>query len=367
MHSGKKFHLIVLILMLVLSSIFSINNTAYAEESTSVSYAHPSGDPPLARGSKGEDVCWLQESLNQACGADLVVDDAFGAKTEEAVLNFQKQHGLPETGQADTQTIETLVKTLTPDETQESEQVKEQQDEKTDPAIKIKVDNDRKHIFKNYWKTYFRTIKLFVEHPKNTASLMAANVTMVTVSLIGVFLEAVFVLLIIRHLSSYEFVRTKHGLFFGSMDIYRKVEPIHISGCVGFLFKLTLLGIALSPLFADGYFLAEYFGLGIWSCIWRVIVYTLMRLAASAVLFLAVAAIAVVVLSIILTVPVYPVAAIVQAIRKINNSSSQIPSPVKLYKIISVSQPIIVTGIVISAIVILYLNVIPLILISVVN
>jgi len=98
-----------------------------------------------------------------------------------------------------------------------------------------------------------------------------------------------------------------------------------------------------------------------------VIVYTLMRLAASAVLFLAVAAIAVVVLSIILTVPVYPVAAIVQAIRKINNSSSQIPSPVKLYKIISVSQPIIVTGIVISAIVILYLNVIPLILISVVN
>ena len=367
MHSGKKIYLIVLMLMLVLLSIFSINITAYAEESTSVSYAHPSGDPPLARGSKGDDVRWLQESLNKACGADLAVDNDFGAKTEEAVLNFQKQHGLPETGQADTQTIETLVKLLTPDGTQESEQVDEQRDDETDSAMKIKVDNDRKHIFKTYWKTYFQTIKLSVEHPANITALMITNVTATIVTLISFFVGAVIVLVILKVMSSTEYVGTEYRLFSGWTDVYREVEPIHISGCIGFLFKLMIMGIIFSPLIADWYFLAEFFKLGIWSCIWRVLVYTLMRLTASAVILLVGTFILDVVFSLILTVPVYPVAAIVQAIRKKSNSYSKIPSPVKIYTTIAASKPMLSVGVVISAIVILYVNIVPLIVVSVVR
>ena len=59
----------------------------------------PPGGPPvprpvLRRGSRGESVRCLQESLNNWGGAKLLVDGIFGPVTEAAVIRFQKAHNL---------------------------------------------------------------------------------------------------------------------------------------------------------------------------------------------------------------------------------------------------------------------------------
>jgi hypothetical protein len=60
--------------------------------------APPSPSPPsrpvLRRGSRGEPVRCLQESLNNWGGAKLLVDGIFGPATEAAVKRFQKAHKL---------------------------------------------------------------------------------------------------------------------------------------------------------------------------------------------------------------------------------------------------------------------------------
>lgn len=53
----------------------------------------PSGKPVLMKGSKGNDVKDLQNALNKF-GYGLVVDGDFGPKTDSAVRDFQKNHGL---------------------------------------------------------------------------------------------------------------------------------------------------------------------------------------------------------------------------------------------------------------------------------
>lgn len=47
----------------------------------------------LRKGSRGEDVKTLQQALNKN-GYDLTIDGIFGAKTEEAVRDYQKKHDL---------------------------------------------------------------------------------------------------------------------------------------------------------------------------------------------------------------------------------------------------------------------------------
>ena len=49
--------------------------------------------PTISFGSTGDDVKDLQKVLN-ATVADLTVDGVFGKQTQEAVMAFQKQHGL---------------------------------------------------------------------------------------------------------------------------------------------------------------------------------------------------------------------------------------------------------------------------------
>ena len=48
----------------------------------------------LRKGSRGADVKTLQAALNNNCPYGLVVDGVFGAKTEEAVKDYQKHNGL---------------------------------------------------------------------------------------------------------------------------------------------------------------------------------------------------------------------------------------------------------------------------------
>ena len=63
--------------------------------------ATPLGDPPtLRKGCNGLQVQTLQGRLN-AHGYSLVVDGAFGNKTDAALRSFQKAAGLPVTGVAD--------------------------------------------------------------------------------------------------------------------------------------------------------------------------------------------------------------------------------------------------------------------------
>lgn len=47
----------------------------------------------LRKGSTGAEVKSLQSALNRA-GASLTVDGSYGAKTEQAVRNFQEDNGL---------------------------------------------------------------------------------------------------------------------------------------------------------------------------------------------------------------------------------------------------------------------------------
>lgn len=53
----------------------------------------PMDNPILRKGSYGSDVSYLQ-TLLQKTGSTISVDGSFGAKTEEAVKEFQRKHGL---------------------------------------------------------------------------------------------------------------------------------------------------------------------------------------------------------------------------------------------------------------------------------
>lgn len=58
----------------------------------------------LKKGCKGSEVKTLQAALNHACPYGLAVDGAFGAKTEEAVRDYQKRNGLTADGIAGAKT-----------------------------------------------------------------------------------------------------------------------------------------------------------------------------------------------------------------------------------------------------------------------
>ncbi|MDP4127716.1 MAG: peptidoglycan-binding protein, partial [Bacillota bacterium] len=66
------------------------------------------GDRLLGRGSKGQEVKELQIKLAQLGYVVGSADGKFGKKTESAVRNFQKDHGLRVDGLAGTQTIKEL-------------------------------------------------------------------------------------------------------------------------------------------------------------------------------------------------------------------------------------------------------------------
>lgn len=61
------------------------------------------GWPALARGSKGDQVVWLQEHLRPTYPT-VPIDGVFGSSTADAVSAVQTAHGLPATGQTDADT-----------------------------------------------------------------------------------------------------------------------------------------------------------------------------------------------------------------------------------------------------------------------
>jgi hypothetical protein len=67
------------------------------------------GDATIARGAQGDIVIWAQQHLNSA-GQPVTVDGDYGPATQQAVANFQSSHGLPATGQVDTETWNALLR-----------------------------------------------------------------------------------------------------------------------------------------------------------------------------------------------------------------------------------------------------------------
>jgi peptidoglycan hydrolase-like protein with peptidoglycan-binding domain len=59
--------------------------------------------PELAKGSKGDQVLWLQEHLATAV-ASQETTGSFGSQTTSNLAAFQSAHGLPPTGVADAAT-----------------------------------------------------------------------------------------------------------------------------------------------------------------------------------------------------------------------------------------------------------------------
>ena len=71
--------------------------------------ACPTGGYPVQRrGSQGVYVCILQDALNIATGARLVIDGVFGLRTEDALLFFQATRGLTADGVVGCATWRTL-------------------------------------------------------------------------------------------------------------------------------------------------------------------------------------------------------------------------------------------------------------------
>jgi peptidoglycan hydrolase-like protein with peptidoglycan-binding domain len=75
--------------------------------------------PTLRRGSSGDAVVELQELLNEH-GYGLNPDGKFGAKTEEAVKDFQKQNGLVADGIVGDATWSTLIPDPAPEPTEDT-------------------------------------------------------------------------------------------------------------------------------------------------------------------------------------------------------------------------------------------------------
>jgi len=78
----------IIILFIIFSAILLISvNISFATETINVRNN-------LSKGSRGEQVELLQKELNAVMDAGLVEDGAFGSKTREAVINFQKKYNL---------------------------------------------------------------------------------------------------------------------------------------------------------------------------------------------------------------------------------------------------------------------------------
>lgn len=91
----------------------------------------------IANGSTGTDVKRIQRRLHYLGYAYLGIDGAFGNKTAENLSNFQKQHGLTQTGIADKNTTELLF----------SEQAQKSSTPYHPYAIKVDVSEQRVYVY----------------------------------------------------------------------------------------------------------------------------------------------------------------------------------------------------------------------------
>ena len=92
-------------------SAFREEVTEFRGDEASWSQANKHHEEHLEKGSKGEDVRFLQQKLNEF-GAEIPVDGSFGNQTDRAVRNFQTDHGLTVDGIAGPNTMAALQRTV---------------------------------------------------------------------------------------------------------------------------------------------------------------------------------------------------------------------------------------------------------------
>ena len=130
------YSVVFLILMLI------PNVSVYAEaEKTSqpqIEYSQPSDDQTIAKGAKGEEVCWIQAALNQVINANLIVDGDFGNNTEAALKTFQTKCGIEADGIANAKTIAELKRQVT-GERQETKEVASESTTSTEHTKNVKI------------------------------------------------------------------------------------------------------------------------------------------------------------------------------------------------------------------------------------
>jgi flagellum-specific peptidoglycan hydrolase FlgJ len=95
----------------VIKIIETYNLTKYdeAQDPNGNPYNQPSA--LLKKGSRGNSVRWLQYALNKR-GAHLIVDGAFGEKTRQALIEFQKSHNLVPDGICGPLTIRAIASSI---------------------------------------------------------------------------------------------------------------------------------------------------------------------------------------------------------------------------------------------------------------
>ena len=134
-----------------------------------------------------------------------------------------------------------------------------------------------------------------------------------------------------------------------------------VGGCYKVIAFIAMIGILASPLMSDFTFLSMYFNLGIWGCIWRVVLYAVLRILLSIVLFFVVTLLMSLVIAAITSLPAYLVAEI-RAKRRSNLQNSRNPSLTDIFIKLTTNDAVMTIGMILSGIVILYLNYLPIVM-----
>lgn len=277
---------ISLIIYTILLSVLCVNSqmhvtsyflSANAEDTSSydtIDYPCPDDDSVLEKGSKSEEICWLQTALNMIIGANLEVDGSFGEKTKSAVIEFQSQYGLTADGTVGGQTIKKIKEILSSD-TEDSTDNKILPEEKENQQL-----GKKEYKFTEYWKYYYKySKKLFFHFSELKNEIISKSSFSDVVVSLGIF-EAVllFICFITVTFKCYTAIYND-----GSEELW--VLPIfHLNGgCMPTVvfFIVNLIFLILSPILADIGFLYEYFSLSIRDCVLKAIFFFILKLVVS--------------------------------------------------------------------------------------
>lgn len=249
-----------------------------ADDQPATDYPRPAENTVLRKGSRGEDVCWLQAALNAATNAGLTVDGDFGGGTEAALIAFQEQQGLTADGIAGAETLRRLDELLNQQATEEAQP--EDEPQVTEPAEPRQV----KSIFLDYWKSFFLCITDFAANFKEKIAWMASFSGAIAGFVIAIIVAVWVLLVLFKFGDSFEetgrLIRLSNGDWIDELRFVGSSFSITNamgSFLPGFL-KLVGICILLSPAISDVVYLCGSYGTSVWGGIWRALLYGVLRI-----------------------------------------------------------------------------------------
>lgn len=251
--------IIYIILLSVLYIInFQMNVPTYsllanAEETSdydTIDYPCPDDASVLEKGSKSEEICWLQTALNMITGANLEVDGSFGDKTTSAVIEFQSQYGLTADGIVDGQTIKKLKEVLSSD-TETATNSRKSPEEKEKQQL-----GKKEYKFTEYWKYFYKYLKKLIFHFTQLKNEIASKSSLNDILLLWGILEAVLLIACFVTITSEWWER----IYAYGSEPFKKYTAHLNGGCMPVVLFLISNWILL-PFIADVCFLNQYWGL----------------------------------------------------------------------------------------------------------